>query len=205
MLNTTHTAPKPNGHQLQNVPLYIQLRAAVLTRIEAGEWRPEQPIPNEGELSREFGVSAGTMRKALDLLEADKVLIRKQGRGTFVLDKDAEDLDRIASCYWKLEKTAQDARYVTVLVDAHPTEPQAMFKHRLAQIMFKAKNDFTKECPEADLPRFKRTLLLVAHEELAAAYLKDHPNADPKEARAKTKDQVRDHLLMRDEQAALPS
>lgn len=49
-------------------------------------------LPNEGDLAREFGVSAGTMRKALGLLEIEHLVTRRQGRGTFVNDPSTEEL-----------------------------------------------------------------------------------------------------------------
>jgi GntR family transcriptional regulator len=49
-------------------------------------------MPNEADLAREFGVSAGTMRRALDKLEEDRIVTRLHGRGTFVLDHRADDL-----------------------------------------------------------------------------------------------------------------
>ncbi|WP_183044195.1 GntR family transcriptional regulator [Pseudorhodoplanes sinuspersici] len=67
-------------------PLYLQARDAIAQRIAAGEWKPHVAIPNENELARTFGVSPGTMRKALDLAEAERLLTRRQGRGTFVND-----------------------------------------------------------------------------------------------------------------------
>ena len=67
-------------------PLYLQVRDALAGRIAAGEWKPETAVPNENDLAREFGVSPGTMRKALDLLEAEALVTRRQGRGTFVND-----------------------------------------------------------------------------------------------------------------------
>jgi GntR family transcriptional regulator len=73
-------------------PLYLQLRDALAERVAAGEWKPGTAIPNESELAREFGVSAGTMRKALDLLEGEHLLTRRQGRGTFVNDQSSEEL-----------------------------------------------------------------------------------------------------------------
>jgi len=72
--------------------LYLQVAAALAERVASGQWLPGFQIPNEVDLAREFGVSAGTIRKALDTLEADRVLRRQQGRGTFVLDHRAEDL-----------------------------------------------------------------------------------------------------------------
>ena len=73
-------------------PFYLQVRDALAERIAGGEWKPGTAIPNESDLAREFGVSPGTMRKALDLLEAEHLLTRRQGRGTFVNDQASEEL-----------------------------------------------------------------------------------------------------------------
>ena len=70
--------------RLFNQPLYLQLCDALADRIAAGEWKPGDALPNETDLAREFGVSSGTMRKSLDLLESERLLTRRQGRGTFV-------------------------------------------------------------------------------------------------------------------------
>ena len=64
-------------------PLYLQLHDAPTERVASGQWKPRQALPNEGELAREFDVSVGTMRKALDLMEAERLVTRRQGRGTF--------------------------------------------------------------------------------------------------------------------------
>jgi GntR family transcriptional regulator len=73
-------------------PLYLQVRDALAARIAMGEWKPNTAIPNEGDLAREFGVSSGTMRKALDLMEGERLLTRRQGRGTFVNDQASDEL-----------------------------------------------------------------------------------------------------------------
>ena len=73
-------------------PLYLQLRDALAERIAHGEWRPGTAIPNESDLAREFGVSSGTMRKALDLMEGEHLLTRRQGRGTFVNDQSSDEM-----------------------------------------------------------------------------------------------------------------
>ena len=72
-------------------PLYLQARDAIAQRISAGEWKPHTAIPNENDLAREFGVSPGTMRKALDLAEAERLVTRRQGRGTFINDPSSEE------------------------------------------------------------------------------------------------------------------
>jgi GntR family transcriptional regulator len=67
-------------------PLYQQLRDALADRIATGEWKVGQSLPNELELARELEVSAGTVRKSLDLLERDHLITRRRGKGTFVND-----------------------------------------------------------------------------------------------------------------------
>ena len=73
-------------------PLYLQLRDALAERIAHGEWKPGNAIPNESDLAREFGVSSGTMRKALDMMEGEHLLTRRQGRGTFVNDQSSDEM-----------------------------------------------------------------------------------------------------------------
>jgi len=65
-------------------PLYRQIKSLILQALEAGEWRPGQAIPSEQELAARFSVSQGTVRKAIDEMAADNLLVRKQGKGTFV-------------------------------------------------------------------------------------------------------------------------
>ena len=52
--------------------------------LEAGEWGPGDAIPSEGELALRFNVSQGTVRKAIDEMAAENLLVRRQGKGTFV-------------------------------------------------------------------------------------------------------------------------
>ncbi|MEP6679203.1 MAG: GntR family transcriptional regulator [Betaproteobacteria bacterium] len=65
-------------------PLYVQIRKLLETSLEQHEWRPGQAIPSETELAGRFGVSQGTARKAIDALAADNLVVRRQGKGTFV-------------------------------------------------------------------------------------------------------------------------
>jgi GntR family transcriptional regulator len=65
-------------------PLYQQIKALILQSLKAGEWRPAEPIPSETELAARYQVSQGTVRKAIDELAMENLLIRKQGVGTFV-------------------------------------------------------------------------------------------------------------------------
>lgn len=72
-------------------PLYLLVRDALVQRVISNEWKPGSPLPNEFELAREMGVSIGTIRKSLDELERERVLVRRQGRGTFVADHSSEE------------------------------------------------------------------------------------------------------------------
>jgi len=65
-------------------PLYRQIKGLILQALESGEWRPGQVIPSEQELAVRFNVSQGTVRKAIDEMAADNILVRRQGRGTYV-------------------------------------------------------------------------------------------------------------------------
>ena len=65
-------------------PLYQQIKALILQSLQAGEWKPSTAIPSETELASRYKVSQGTVRKAIDELASENLLVRRQGRGTFV-------------------------------------------------------------------------------------------------------------------------
>lgn len=65
-------------------PLYQQIKSAILHGIESGEWGAGEMIPSEIELAARFGVSQGTVRKAVGALADENLLARRQGKGTFV-------------------------------------------------------------------------------------------------------------------------
>lgn len=73
-------------------PLYVQVRRVVVERIENGTWKPGQSLPSEFALGSELGVSQGTIRKGLDSLVNDQLLVRRQGAGTFVADHTPSDV-----------------------------------------------------------------------------------------------------------------
>lgn len=65
-------------------PLYQQIKTLMTRSLQQGEWRPGEAIPSEMELAVRFKVSQGTVRKAIDAMAADNLLVRRQGKGTFV-------------------------------------------------------------------------------------------------------------------------
>ena len=65
-------------------PLHQQIKTLLTRSLEGGEWKPGEVIPAEVELAARFKVSQGTVRKAIDELAAENLLVRRQGKGTFV-------------------------------------------------------------------------------------------------------------------------
>jgi GntR family transcriptional regulator len=65
-------------------PLYKDVKRQMMEALSCGEWPPGHAIPAERRLSERYGISIGTVRKAIDELVAENILIRQQGRGTFV-------------------------------------------------------------------------------------------------------------------------
>ncbi|QWD87779.1 GntR family transcriptional regulator [Polynucleobacter paludilacus] len=72
-------------------PLYQQIKALILASLQAAEWLPGSLIPSEMELATRYSVSQGTVRKAIDELAAQNLLVRRQGKGTYVATHHEED------------------------------------------------------------------------------------------------------------------
>jgi GntR family transcriptional regulator len=73
-------------------PLYKELERQMREALASGEWKPGEAIPAERRLAERFNVSIGTIRKAIDELVAANLLIRQQGRGTFVASHNRDRL-----------------------------------------------------------------------------------------------------------------
>lgn len=90
MATPSHTLSEATGAEIGGSaapafsPLYQQIKSLILHSLQAGEWKPGEVIPSEMELSARFRVSQGTVRKAVDELAAENLLMRRQGKGTFV-------------------------------------------------------------------------------------------------------------------------
>src|SRR5262245_39249950 len=94
--------------------IYQQLRDILAARIATGEWQPGTALPSDADLAREFGVSAGTTRKALKLLEAEHLLTRRQGHGTFVSDQASAELRYNNVCTLDGERMVGEVRLLKV-------------------------------------------------------------------------------------------
>jgi GntR family transcriptional regulator len=79
-----NVAPASQGSTPAFSPLYQQIKGLILQSLQSGEWRPGESIPSEMDLAARYRVSQGTVRKAIDELAAENLLVRRQGKGTFV-------------------------------------------------------------------------------------------------------------------------
>lgn len=108
------------------VPLYIQIAEDIKSKIEEGKIQPNTRIPTELELSSDYGVSRITIRKALELLVEEGILIRRKKVGTFVSYKK---ISRSLNTYMgfsqccELEGNQPGTRFLSAeLVKARPSD-----------------------------------------------------------------------------------
>jgi GntR family transcriptional regulator len=89
---SVRTAVRPEKAAAKNVPgfrpLYRQVYEVLVRRIAEGVWKPGDALPSEPEIAADLRVSHGTVRKALDELAAENLVLRRQGRGTYVASHD---------------------------------------------------------------------------------------------------------------------
>jgi GntR family transcriptional regulator len=81
---TAGVATSTSGVSPTFSPLYQQIKALITQSLQSGEWKPGELIPSEVELASRFKVSQGTVRKAIDELALENLVVRRQGKGTFV-------------------------------------------------------------------------------------------------------------------------
>ncbi len=107
------------------IPLYYQVREDIRRRIEAGEWPPGSTIPSEPELQEIYGVSRATIRQALSELVMEGLLIRKQGKGTFVAPpKIVEPLPRLLSFTEEMRAVGLEPSTRSTKVEVVQTPPR---------------------------------------------------------------------------------
>ncbi len=83
------------------MPLYRVVKRSLLTAIESGHCPPGETLPSETEIAGAMGVSIGTLRRAVDELAAEHILVRRQGRGTFVA---THNTDRFLFQFFHVER-----------------------------------------------------------------------------------------------------
>jgi len=140
-------------------PLYRQIKGLIKRSLQIGEWKPGELIPSEADLARRFGVSQGTVRKAVDELAAEGLLLRRQGRGTFVSTHHEERVK---------------FRFLRLVSDDDPTTPQPMERRFLECRRTRATQEVARALgikQGESITQIRRLLLLagtpVVYEEIA--------------------------------------
>ncbi len=117
--------------KLEALPLYARVRNSLVDRMISGEWKPGESLPSEFAIAEELGVHQGTVRKALDTLTAEGLVVRRQGRGTFVAE--AED-QSILFRFYRLTRNSgnketgfPDSRYLSQIKSSASPQEQALF------------------------------------------------------------------------------
>ena len=111
-------------------PLYQQIKGLMERALEAGEWGPGAAIPAEVALAARFGVSQGTVRKAIGALANENLLVRKQGKGTFVATHTEERASNFR--FLRVRRNDEQAEYpVNRLVDLRRAKAGAEIARRL--------------------------------------------------------------------------
>jgi GntR family transcriptional regulator len=110
----TPVALSPLRPDAAGAPLYRLAKRALLAAIEAGSWSAAGALPSEAELAAALGISIGTLRHAVDELVAERILVRRQGRGTFVATHTTE---RFVFQFFHVERSdgVRDAPQVELL------------------------------------------------------------------------------------------
>jgi GntR family transcriptional regulator len=114
------------------VPRYYQVYTVLAQRVREGEWASDVPMPTEQDFSVAFGVSRVTIRKALNMLQEEGLVLRQQGRGTFALAPPPKRQNR-ANMSGLLENVADFEQHSKVRVLAFakvalPDEPARLLE-----------------------------------------------------------------------------
>lgn len=104
--STAPPPPDPADGTPAFAPLYQQIQVLMTRSLQEGQWRPGEAIPSEKDLAARYRVSQGTVRKAIDALAADNLLVRRQGKGTFVATHTEE---KVQFRFLRLQPDSGDA------------------------------------------------------------------------------------------------
>jgi GntR family transcriptional regulator len=118
-------------------PLYLQVRDLLAHRIVEGVWKPGASLPNETLLAQELGTSIGTVRKALDIMEDERIITRRQGRGTFVNDFSEQSFDISSFVGRDGKKLTQEKQGVSFATIAANDEEAARLRIKLGEQIIK--------------------------------------------------------------------
>lgn len=91
-------------------PAYLQIAEDLRAQIEAGKYRPGDRLPSNRVMSEQYGVATETLRQALDVLRADKLVATQSTRGTFVLRTTEHSSSEYEAVMSRIDEMAEDLR-----------------------------------------------------------------------------------------------
>src|SRR5690554_2855902 len=160
---------------------YEQIKQKILKRISSGEYKAEEKIPSERELCRRYSVSRTTIRKAIDELVVEGILIRRSGRGTFVSSNGSEKKKKTGNVLFlrcvhsdisrSTSEIKDDIFYPKVLAGVEIAASKNNY-HCLYKII--NENDFKKEELENSIKNSDGIVCAEVHNRSFVNYLKRH-------------------------------
>lgn len=171
---------------LARAPLYARAEQELRARIAAGAWKPGEALPTEAALALELGISQGTLRRALSRLEAQRLIERRQGIGTYVTEATSEralfhffraeapDGGRIiptSRLHWLETKLAR-APEATALALPKAARVHRMFRQRFVTGVALIVEEIA--LPEALFPGFHLPIGVELSDELYVHYQRHH-------------------------------
>lgn len=160
-----------------SVPLYQHLKAEILRDIQAGKWRPGERIPSEAELAQEMSVSRITVRQAVADLVSLGYLARRQGKGTFLVER------RESFAASKLRGFAEElrARGHQVRIDVKGIRMMTTCPQTVARFLHVTQSarviQIRRIALVEDEPMFRETSYLLPPPGVALDALEDHGDA----------------------------
>lgn len=179
------STPSPKIKSIDaDTALYKEVRQRILETLARGDWKPGEQLPNEGELANRFGVAVSTIRAGVGMLTAAGILVRRQGKGTFVTTYDRHGPQfRFSNIYARNGSKVTTTREITSIAREHADHETAAllgldtkrppYVHH-ARAVLKINNHAvaTMELilPRALFPRLKKSDLEHTDENLYAIY-----------------------------------
>jgi GntR family transcriptional regulator len=121
--------PVKYSQLVENNFLYKQIKSLIRQQVIDGIWKPGDKLPSEHQLGKNFGVSQGTIRKALQEMAAENIFTRQQGKGTFVskhtTDSSLFQFFRIVRDGGKNESISSKVLFIRIAV-ANRTETERL-------------------------------------------------------------------------------
>ena len=144
-------------------PLYRQIKLLISQSLQAGEWKSGSAIPSETELAARFQVSQGTVRKAVDELATENLLVRRQGKGTFVATHAEQQVQyRFLRLFPEQGDLASQGPAQRQIVNCHKTRASAQVARKLQLRTGDAVLQIQRVLSFADIPTILEDIWLPA-------------------------------------------